>query len=302
MRMIRLNYNSLRYFIEVAETLSFTKASKNLYVSQPGISQQIHLLETQLGVKLLNRTTRNVTLTEDGKFLYNKTVPSLNAIKGTMEQITEGVNFPSVIKVASIPSAASLFLPSILDSLHQKHPKIEYEVKETTSNEIVKLIKNNKRHKGFIRSSKHTTHLFLEDFAKAEFSRSKLKAIVSSNHRLAHRESIKLNELKNDFFLHYNKYTSTSLYYLLEEACMQAGFTPKTISSGSELLTISNLISHNLGVTLIPNDMVKLIESPHIKSLDLEDITSESSITAIWHDAGYINTSTQLLLNLIKNS
>src|SRR5690625_7343083 len=96
MRMIRLNYNSLRYFIEVAETLSFTKASKNLYVSQPGISQQIHLLETQLGVKLLNRTTRNVTLTEEGKFLYNKTVPSLNAIKGTMEQITEGVNFPSV--------------------------------------------------------------------------------------------------------------------------------------------------------------------------------------------------------------
>src|SRR5699024_8489447 len=105
MRMIRMNYNSLRYFIEVAETLSFTEASKNLFVSQPGISQQIHLLETQLGVKLLNRTTRNVTLTEEGKFLYNKTLPSLNEIKGTMDQITEGVNFPSVIKIATIPSA-----------------------------------------------------------------------------------------------------------------------------------------------------------------------------------------------------
>src|SRR5690625_5498645 len=98
MRMIRLNYNSLRYFIEVAETLSFTKASKNLYVSQPGISQQIHLLETQLGVKLLNRTTRNVTLTEEGKFLYNKTVPSLNAIKGTMEQITRSEEHTSELQ------------------------------------------------------------------------------------------------------------------------------------------------------------------------------------------------------------
>src|SRR5690625_6004104 len=48
-------------------------------------------------------TTLFRSLTEEGKFLYNKTVPSLNAIKGTMEQITEGVNFPSVIKVASIP-------------------------------------------------------------------------------------------------------------------------------------------------------------------------------------------------------
>src|SRR5699024_12360374 len=99
MRMIRLNYNSLRYFIEVAETLSFTKASKNLYVSQPGISQQIHLLEAQLGVKLHNRTTRNVTLTEEGKLLYNKTVPSINPVKGTMDELTEGVHMLSAITV-----------------------------------------------------------------------------------------------------------------------------------------------------------------------------------------------------------
>ncbi len=300
MRMIRLNYNSLRYFIEVAETLSFTKASKNLFVSQPGISQQIHLLETQLGVKLLNRTTRNVTLTEEGKFLYNKTLPSLNEIKGTMDQITEGVNFPSVIKIASIPSAASLFLPSILDDLHKAHPKIEFDIKETTSNEVVKLIKNHTSHLGFIRSSKHTPNLFSDDLSKTKFSRSEVKAIVSSKHRLAHLDSIHLSELKDDFFLHYNKETSASLYHLLEEACMQAGFTPKTISSGSELLTVSNLISHNLGVTLMPNDMVELIVSPDIKALDLDGINLESSITAIWHDAGYINTSTQLLLNFMK--
>src|SRR5699024_11777524 len=112
----------------------------------------LHQLKTQLSVKLLTITTLNVTLTEECKFLYDNTVPSLNAIKGTMEQIADGVNFPSVIKVASIPSAASLFLPSILDSLHQTHPKIEFEVKETTSNEIVKLIKNNTSHLGFIRS------------------------------------------------------------------------------------------------------------------------------------------------------
>lgn len=57
-----MNLHSLRYFVEVAKTLSFTKASKNLFISQPGISQQIHLLEKQLGVALLNRTTRKVEL------------------------------------------------------------------------------------------------------------------------------------------------------------------------------------------------------------------------------------------------
>ncbi len=297
-----MNYNSLRYFIEVAETLSFTKASKNLFVSQPGISQQIHLLETQLGVKLLNRTTRNVTLTEEGKFLYKKTLPSLNEIKNTIDLITEGAHFPSLIKIASIPSAASIFLPKFLDNLHTTHPEIEFEITETTSNEVVKLIKNNTSHLGFIRSSKHTPNLFSEELSQTEFSRSKVKAIVSSKHRLAHLDSIYLSELKNDFFLHYNKTTSTSLYYLLEEACAQAGFSPKTICSGSELLTVSNLISHNLGVTLIPSDMIELIDSPFIKTLDLNDINLESSITAIWHDSGYVNTHTQLLLDFIKQT
>lgn len=295
-----MNYNSLRYFIEVAETLSFTKASKNLFVSQPGISQQIHLLETQLGVKLLNRTTRNVTLTEEGKFLYNKTLPSLNEIKGTMDQITEGASFPSLIKIASIPSAASLFLPEFLENLHKVHPEIEFEITETTSNEVVKLIKNHASHLGFIRSSKHTPNLFSNELSQTEFSRSEVKAIVSSKHRLAHLDSIDLSELADDFFLHYNKDTSTSLYFLLEEACAQAGFSPKTICSGSELLTVSNLISHNLGVTLIPNDMIELVKSPFIKVLDLKEVNLESSITAIWHDSGYMNTNTQLLIDFMN--
>ena len=295
-----MNYNSLRYFIEVAETLSFTKASQNLFVSQPGISQQIHLLETQLGVKLLNRTTRNVTLTEEGKFLYNKTLPSLNEIKGTMDQITEGASFPSLIKIASIPSAASLFLPEFLENLHKDHPEIEFEITETTSNEVVKLIKNHTSHLGFIRSSKHTPNLFSNELSQTEFSRSEVKAIVSSKHRLAHLDSIDLSELADDFFLHYNKDTSTSLYYLLEEACAQAGFSPKTICSGSELLTVSNLISHNLGVTLIPNDMIELVNSPFIKVLDLKEVNLESSITAIWHDSGYMNTNTQLLIDFMN--
>lgn len=295
-----MNYNSLRYFIEVAETLSFTKASENLFVSQPGISQQIHLLETKLGVKLLNRTTRNVTLTEEGMYLYNKTLPSLNKIQGTMDQITEGVNFPSLIKIASIPSAASLFLPKFLEELHKTHPEIEFEITETTSNEIVKLIKNNSSHLGFIRSAKYTSNSFSDKLSQMEFSRSKLKAIVSSKHRLAHLDSVNLSELKDDFFLHYNKDTSTSLYYLLEEACAEAGFKPKTICSGSELLTVSNLISHNLGVTLIPSDMIELVDSPNIKILDLNEVQLESSITAIWQETDYTNSSTKLLLNFLK--
>ena len=108
-----VNYHSFRYFIEVASTLSFTKASENLFISQPGISQQIYLLEEQLGIKLLHRTTRKVELTEEGQYLFEKLYPSFAKIENTVSNLVESNTFPTLIKIVTIPSAASLFLPKI---------------------------------------------------------------------------------------------------------------------------------------------------------------------------------------------
>src|SRR5690625_6833843 len=103
-----MNLHSLRYFIEVAKTKSFTEASKRLFISQPGISQQIYLLEKQLGITLLHRTTRKVELTEEGKYLYDKTLSSFNEIEDTVAHLVENSTFPSLISIATVPSAASL--------------------------------------------------------------------------------------------------------------------------------------------------------------------------------------------------
>src|SRR5699024_11912947 len=99
-----MNLHSLRYFIEVAKTKSFTKASENLYVSQPGISQQIHLLENQLGVSLFHRSTRKVELTEEGKYLYDRTFASFTEIEQTVSNFIDSKSYPKLINIATIPS------------------------------------------------------------------------------------------------------------------------------------------------------------------------------------------------------
>lgn len=295
-----MNLHSLRYFIEVAKTLNFTKASENLFVSQPGISQQIHLLEEQIGVKLLHRTTRKVELTEEGKYLFEKTFPSLTKIESIISSLTESNVFPTQIKIATIPSAASLYLPGVVKELHEHDPNIEFSIKETASADVVKLIKDKTYHLGFIRTTANSQIIKDEGIKYLEFEHSPMKAVVSSKHRFANRKSIKINELQDDFFLHYDPKQSTALYQLLEEICNNAGFSPKTICTGSELLTISNIISNNLGVTLMPKDMLELVLTPEIHVLDLEDVSSESSIVAIWSDDGYLNINTKILIQVLE--
>src|SRR5699024_2688826 len=105
----------------------------------------------------------------------------------------------------------------------------------------------------------------------------------------------------SDFFLHYNQAESTALYDLLEGACAEAGFKPNTICTGSELLTIANMIAGNLAVTLLPEDMLKLVSSDHIQAIDVEDVQVESSIVAVWEDREYVNLNTKLLIDILKN-
>lgn len=295
-----MNLHSIRYFVEVARTLSFTEASKNLYVSQPGISQQIQLLEEQLGLKLLHRTTRKVELTEEGKYLYKKIRPSLSKIEHTISHLIQANAFPKRINIATIPSAASLYLPTVLKELHKLHPEVTFSIKETISEEINQLIKTQTYHLGFIRTASEVQEKREEGFDFMELGRSPINAIVSSKHPLANHKTIALKQLQQDYFIHYDPIQSPTLYEMVEHACAEAEFELKVVCTGSELVTISQLVSTNMGVTLLPKDMVKLISSPKIKALDLEDIQLKSLVIAIWEDDGYLNMHTKLMIQMLE--
>src|SRR5699024_3155815 len=92
-----------------------------------------------------------------------------------------------------------------------------------------------------------------------EIERSPMKAVVSSTHRLATKESIQLTDLHDDLFLHYDSLQSPALYHLLEDACHAVGFRPKTICTDSELLIIASIIAPNVRLTLLFQGMLELV-------------------------------------------
>src|SRR5699024_7250370 len=100
-----------------------------------GISQQIHLLEEQLGVRLLHRTTRKVELTEEGKYLLERIFPSVSEIESTISHLMESHTFPTLLKIATIPSAAMLYKEKAIKELY--HCDITRELKSKKIESVV---------------------------------------------------------------------------------------------------------------------------------------------------------------------
>lgn len=289
-----MNFLSLRYFLKVAQCLNFSRAAQKLHISQPGLSQQITLLEQNIGFKLLTRTTRNVSLTKAGEYLYKNLAHSFENIENVLSELQESKAIPQkTIKIATVPSAASNLLPELLSNMKKEFPGIEFYIKETTSMQAIEMVKKKESDIALIRTPVDARRILDEQLNLVEFSRHPLQLVVSNTHRLASKEVLDLSELKNESFLHFDEKQSPALHQLLEQVCLSAGFLPKILAIGPELLTIANLVAKGIGVTVMPRDMVSLLPSQQIKAINLNNQSFYSSISAVWDNSNKVPLITQ---------
>lgn len=122
-------YSSMIWFSHVAQHGGFTKAADHLGVTRAALSQHVKSLEEQLGVRLLNRTTRSMSLTEEGQKLMDVLTPSFDSIERVVTELREAHDEPSgMIRINTSRVAANLLLIPVLDQFLEKFPKVRVEV------------------------------------------------------------------------------------------------------------------------------------------------------------------------------
>lgn len=123
------NFNELNYFLTIAKTNSFVQAGKLLGISSSALSHSMRSLETSLNLRLLNRTTRNVSLTEAGLQLYNQIAPLFSSINQEVDSLNDFLNTPSgLIKINAPELAAKKIIYPKLCELLRLNPKIHIEI------------------------------------------------------------------------------------------------------------------------------------------------------------------------------
>src|SRR5215218_7462212 len=116
----------LRYFLAVADELNFTRAAEKLGIAQPALSAQIRRLEAQLDVRLLERTTRSVQLTDAGRIVQERGPAALAGLEQMWEAARRaGRGETGRLRVAYSPSAGYETAPRLVGALHARYPDIE---------------------------------------------------------------------------------------------------------------------------------------------------------------------------------
>ena len=122
-------YPSMIWFSHVAQHGGFTKAADHLGITRAALSQHVKSLEEQLGVRLLNRTTRSMSLTEEGQKLMNVLVPSFNDIERVVTELREAHDEPSgMIRINTSRVAANLLLIPVIDQFLLNYPRVRIEI------------------------------------------------------------------------------------------------------------------------------------------------------------------------------
>lgn len=165
-----MNLKQIEAFVKIANNGSFSKTAKELYLTQPTVSAYINSLETELGIKLFTRTTKAVSLTEQGSkvYLYAKdlleTADKIYEVCGQQKPISEEKQI--LISASSIP--AQYLLAKILADYSKRYPNVRFIVNESDSENVIKDLENHKANIGFTGTKLNRKHFKYIPFYKDE--------------------------------------------------------------------------------------------------------------------------------------
>jgi len=248
----------LRYFIAVAEALSFTKAAKNLRLAQPSLTRQIRNLEDEIGVRLLDRSHNRVSLTGEGRlFLFDSKKLLAMCVETVASVQRMNQRETSQLNIGYIANIHYGLLPATLGAFRKLYPRVALNLFDMTSAEQFNALESLKIDLGFVGIRPPHTN---QDLHSECVAYDTVLVVLSDKHPLAKKPKIKLSELATQFFIGMSAKTHPGAREWLLETCQNAGFTGKILQEADVEPTAIRFVADGLGVAFMPEQITEL---PH---------------------------------------
>lgn len=249
-----MELRQVKYFLEVAEFLHFGKAANKIGITQPALSQQIKLLEEELGGVLFHRTRQKVYLTEAGKIFYKHAATLVNYADETIEMVKKcfSGNYGD-IRIGFVESATLDILPKIMENYHKNYPEVNAILQHVHTEKQIELLAKNQLDVGIMG--------YPPDSDKLDFYVLRTEpywVALPNKHPLCYKESIDIKELSSEKFITTNREVGKVYYDKMIQICLEAGFSPEIVQQANEMQTILSFVSGNMGIALIHESAQKL--------------------------------------------
>lgn len=276
-----MDIRQLRYFLAIAEEENITKAAEKLHIAQPPLSQQLKLLEEELGIKLIERNTRKIQLTDVGKKLQHRAEQIVKLMETTVRElkdINEGLQ--GTLSIGAVPSSGAALLPERIRSFYAKYPGIDFQIWDGDSNRILELLNRGMIEIGIIRAPFNS-----EIYESICLPKEPMIAVSSNLYWPEEQEAIGIAELMNKPLIVDRRFENGII-----KACYQEGFEPKIVCRGDDVRSILLWASTGIGIAIVPKAAIGLITNASLIYKEIKLASIEVQTAVIWMKDRYLSS------------
>lgn len=289
-----MDLRQLRYFVAVARERNFTRAAEQLNIAQPPLSRQIQLLEEELGVVLITRTSRPVKLTDAGRLLYEQALQVLGRVD-QMKDATRrvGMNRNRVLSIGFVASTLYGGLPVLVRKLRQNAPELDIQLLEMLSIQQVAALKEGRIDIGFGRMRHNDPNVVVTTLRE-----ERLVVALPQDSVLAQDEGpIRLSVIADQRLIVYPKEPRPSYADQVLSLLQEEEIRPRDVLEVREIQTALGLVAADSGVCIIPSSARQMRSDVRYRVIDSPRATSPVIMN---HRAGDTSRYLDLIRRLIR--
>lgn len=292
-----MNIDHLKSFFMVAKIGNFTKAARELFLTQPAVSQHILALEHFYNTSLFDRTGKKIMLTRQGEILFEQTEELLEKFK-EVETVFQGMNNMSrgKLDIASSAVVGTYMLPRIIGRYNASYPDIELELRAGNTHQVSLMVLEGKVDFGFA-AGPASRYPEVETMA---IHKEKMVAVAAAGHPLAKKKSVGLEDLgRTPFITRENGTRTRQLVRNWTQALENNGRDLKVIELES-VETAKRIVEEGFGITVIPETAVKReIDAKQLSRINLKGFEEEAIFYLLYHKARRFSMAAKTFLSLL---
>jgi LysR family hydrogen peroxide-inducible transcriptional activator len=289
-----MEIHQLRYFVALAQQRHFQKAADLAHISQPTLSQQIQKLEKELGVYLVERSPRQVTLTTEGERFLPYAVSVLETLTKAETDIKDRGEDPTGrIALGTIPTIGPYLLPSVIKKLKKRASRITLELHDVTTSVLLQHLKEGRIQMGLL-----ALPINERGIASRAVGRESFYLAVSSHHPLAKKKQVTLKDFSREHLLVLQEghcFRDQSLEY-----CKLASDSSRIIFQGSSLVSVMRLAAIGEGVTFVPKMAVLPGENPGLRFIRFAAPEPTRELGIVWRMSTPLSRAQNLLMDVVE--
>jgi LysR family hydrogen peroxide-inducible transcriptional activator len=288
-----MELHQLRYFVAVAETENFTRASARSHVSQPALSQQIMKLESEVGHKLFHRLGRKAVLTEAGATFLERARRILFEVENAVRELGDHPSMERRITVGAVQTVMPYLLTPLVAALRESHPNLLINAQEDFRANLLRGVVDGDLDLAVVPTPVKDHRISVEPLLSEP-----LLLVVGKNHPIASRSEISLNDLAEETFISLGD--SSALASQVRTFFGDQKLQPRIGFRCAQVATLKLFVAMGLGISLLPQLARLPDDRETLTYLRLTGSAPTRDLVVIRHLQRYQSRGAEQFLSLLR--